>query len=70
LRTWHTNHHLYCLYWHGKNDGRDIILSALALDLFGCGVYTFPQGTAGAMSFHDPLEGTEISYEVLYDGAV
>src|SRR5438270_10619808 len=36
--------------------------SAFALDLFGFGVYTFPQGVAGAMSFHDPLEGTETSY--------
>ncbi len=34
---------------------------ALALDLFGFGVYPFPQGAAGAMSFHDPLEGTETS---------
>ena len=33
-------------------------------------VYTFLQGAAGAMSFHDPLEGTEISYEVLYDGVI
>src|SRR2546421_1301066 len=33
--------------------------SAFAFDLFGFGVYTFPQGVAGAMSFHDPLEGTE-----------
>jgi hypothetical protein len=24
-------------------------------------VYTFLQGAAGAMSFHDPLEGTEIN---------
>jgi hypothetical protein len=35
--------------------------SAFALDLFGFGVYTFPPGAAGAMSFHDPLEGTETS---------
>ena len=35
--------------------------SAFALDLFGCGVYTFPHGAAGALSFHDPLEGTETS---------
>ncbi len=35
--------------------------SAFAFDLFGFGVYTFPQGVAGAMSFHDPLEGTETS---------
>ena len=33
---------------------------ALALDLFGFGVYPFPQEEVGAMSFHDPLEGTEI----------
>ena len=33
--------------------------SALALDLCGFGVYPFPPGAAGAMSFHDPLEGTE-----------
>src|SRR2546421_6220498 len=33
--------------------------SAFALDLFGFGVYTCPLGAAGAMSFHDPLEGTE-----------
>src|SRR5256712_9206392 len=37
------------------------ILNAFTLDLFGFGVYIFPQGAAGAMSFHDPLEGTEIS---------
>jgi hypothetical protein len=35
------------------------IHSAFALDLFGFSVYTFPQGAAGALSFHDPLEGTE-----------
>jgi hypothetical protein len=29
------------------------------LDLFGFGMYTFPPGAAGALSFHDPLEGTE-----------
>src|SRR5205823_10284052 len=34
--------------------------NAFALDLCGCGVYTFPPGAPGAMSFHDPLEGTEI----------
>src|SRR5579884_723604 len=34
-------------------------LSAFALDLFGLGLYTFPLGAAGAMSFHDPLERTE-----------
>src|SRR5436309_8845024 len=33
--------------------------SAFALDLCGFGVYPFPPGVAGAMSFHDPLEGTE-----------
>ncbi len=36
-------------------------LSAFALDLLGFDVYTFPPGEAGAMSFHDPLEGTETS---------
>jgi hypothetical protein len=36
-------------------------LSAFALDLLGFDVYTFPPGAAGAMSFHDPFEGTEIS---------
>ena len=41
----------------------DVRLSAFALDLFGFGVYTFPQGAAGAMSFHDPLEGTEITIQ-------
>jgi len=35
--------------------------SAFALDLFECGGYTLPQGAAGALSFHDPLEGTETS---------
>ncbi len=35
-------------------------LSAFALDLFGFGVSPCPLGAAGAMSFHDPLEGTEI----------
>ncbi len=33
--------------------------TAFALDLFGFGRYTFPLGAAGAISFHDPLEGTE-----------
>jgi hypothetical protein len=37
-------------------------LSALALDLFGLGVYTCSLGAAAALSFHSPLEGTEISY--------
>ena len=37
------------------------LLSAFALDLCGLGVYPFPQGAAGALSFHDPLEGTEIN---------
>src|SRR3954447_17080860 len=35
------------------------IHSALSLDLFGCGVYTFSLEAAGALSFHDPFEGTE-----------
>jgi hypothetical protein len=35
------------------------IHNALSLDLLGFGVYTFPAGAAGAMTFHDPLEGTE-----------
>src|SRR5207248_11190360 len=34
--------------------------NAFALDLFRFGVYTFPPGAPGAMSFHDPLEGTEM----------
>jgi len=37
-----------------------LVLNALSLDFLGFGVYTFPAGEAGAMSFHDPLEGTEI----------
>ena len=37
--------------------------NTFALDLFRFGVYTFPQGVAGAMSFHDPLEGTETKYK-------
>jgi hypothetical protein len=41
---------------------RAINLSAFALDLCGFGVYTSSHGAAGAMSFHDPLEGTEISF--------
>ena len=39
--------------------GGEDLPNAFALDLFGCGVYPFPPGAAGAMSFHDPLEGTE-----------
>jgi hypothetical protein len=35
--------------------------SAVALDLFGFDLYTCPQEAAGAVSFHDPLEGTETS---------
>ncbi len=35
-------------------------LSAFSLDKQGFGVYTFPAGAAGAMSFHDPFEGTEM----------
>jgi hypothetical protein len=38
----------------------DEFLNAFALDLFGFGMYTCPLGAAGAMSFYDPLEGTEI----------
>jgi hypothetical protein len=38
-------------------------LNALSLDLFGFGVYSFPLGAAGALSFHDPFEGTEIKVE-------
>ncbi len=40
--------------------GAEIVLNAFAFDLFGFGVYTSPQEAAGALSFHDPLEGTEI----------
>ena len=45
-------------WWYTPTARTD--LNALALDLFGCGVYAFPHGAAGALSFHDPLEGTEI----------
>ena len=45
--------------------GVSFVLIAFALDRFGFGVYTFPPGVAGALSFHDPLEGTEITYAVL-----
>ena len=38
---------------------KDSVPSAFTLDLFGSGEYTSPLGAAGAMSFHDPLEGTE-----------
>src|SRR5437660_10434800 len=38
-----------------------VLPSAFALDLFGFGMYPCPSGAAGAMSFHDPLEGTETS---------
>src|SRR3989442_3663690 len=41
--------------------------SAFALDLFGFDVYTFPRGVAGALSFLDPLEGTETSKIVTID---
>jgi hypothetical protein len=40
--------------------------NALALDLFGCDVYTFSLGAAGALSFHDPFEGTETEQPVFY----
>ena len=33
--------------------------NAFALDFLGFDVYTPPPGAAGALSFHDPLEGTE-----------
>src|SRR6266566_1455386 len=42
--------------------------SAFALDLFGFDVSTFPRGVAGALSFLDPLEGTETSKIVTIDG--
>ncbi len=42
------------------------ILIAFSLDLSGFGVYTFPAGAAGAMSFHDPLEDTEIEYRFIF----
>ena len=32
----------------------------LHLAFLGFGMYAFPQGAVGAMSFHDPLEGTEM----------
>ncbi len=44
------------------------LLTAFALDLFGCGVSTFPPRVPGALSFHDPLEGTEIRNYSLYIG--
>src|SRR5213082_2313570 len=34
--------------------------NAFALDPFRFGMYTFPPGAPGAVSFHDPLEGAEI----------
>ncbi len=37
----------------------EALANAFSLDFLGFGVYTFPAGEAGAMSFHDPLEGTE-----------
>src|SRR5437016_5385252 len=37
--------------------------SAFALDGFGFGVYTFPPEAVGALSFDDPLEGTETNKE-------
>ena len=39
-----------------------VVPSAFALNLFGFGLYTFPRGAAGAMSFSGPLEGTETSW--------
>ena len=45
--------------------GVSFVLIAFALDRFGSGVYPFPPGVAGALSVHDPLEGTEITYAVL-----
>src|SRR5256885_40314 len=50
-------------YRRGSGCGTGIIFfpfsSAFALDLCGYDVYTLPRGVAGALSFHDPLEGTE-----------
>jgi len=43
----------------GKQPNNLPASSAIALALFGFGRYTFPLGTAGAMAFYDPLEGTE-----------
>src|SRR5256714_13507723 len=40
-----------------------VLPGAFALDLFGFGVSPCPSGAAGAMSFHDPLEGTETSQQ-------
>src|SRR5947209_7608879 len=37
--------------------------SAFGLDRFGFGVYTFPLEVVGALSFDDPLEGTETNKE-------
>jgi hypothetical protein len=37
----------------------EVLPDAFALDLFRFGVYTFPPEAAGALSIHDPLEGTE-----------
>ena len=62
----------YQIFWQSASSIRTIcssatcsnfsmsLLIAFALDLFGFGVYPFPPGAAGAMPFHDPLEGTEI----------
>ena len=47
--------------WDSHKRSVPSLPNAFALDLFGFGVYPFPQGAPGAMSFHDPLEGTEIS---------
>ncbi len=40
-----------------------IVLSAFVLDLFGFKRYTCSLGAAGALSFYDPLEGTETRYK-------
>ncbi len=45
-------------YTKGSSPG---VPNAFSLDFLGFDVYTFPPWAAGAMSFHDPLEGTEIN---------
>ena len=52
--------------WDSHKRSVPSLPNAFALDLFRFGVYTFPQRVAGAMSFHDPLEGTETKYKTYH----
>src|SRR5438309_1075693 len=59
--AWHVAYSVVSLTHRNQSPYHLSSLNAFALDLFGFGMYTFPHRAAGALYFHDPLEGTEIN---------